>query len=113
MAVLNMYHYGKAVPAGAVNIMRESVFGNPYRIGVHGNRDQVVAKYEEYLAKRLKADEVFKEQVRGLYGKDLCCCCAPQKCHGDVLERVAAELQEEHEREQLEELQELFGPIQD
>lgn len=31
-------------------------------------------------------------QVRALHGRDLCSCCAPAACHGDVLRRAAVYL---------------------
>ena len=30
------------------------------------------------------------DAVRQLHGRDLCCCCAPAACHGDVLVAAAA-----------------------
>ena len=37
------------VPEGAVYVGRPSKWGNPFVIGKHGTRDQVVAKYRAYL----------------------------------------------------------------
>lgn len=94
MTVLNKYHHGGQVPPGAVNIMRGTPFGNPFIIGRDGDRVQVIAKFRVHLMFRLNDDVAFRAQVRALHGKDLCCCCAPQACHGDVLERAAAWLHE-------------------
>lgn len=88
--VLNKYHHGNRVPAGAVNIMRGTPFGNRFVIGQDGTREEVIAKYRHWLWKQLKVDPVLRRQIRELHGKDLCCCCAPLPCHGDVLERAAA-----------------------
>jgi Domain of unknown function (DUF4326) len=62
-----------------------SIWGNPFKIGRDGTREEVVAKFEAYiLAKpRLLA------QLHKLKGKRLCCWCAPKPCHGDVLARLA------------------------
>ena len=111
MAVINMYHHCGRVPFGSVNIMRGSEFGNPYRIGLHGGRAAVIEKYEAYLIKRVAADPEFAEKVRNLVGQDLCCCCKPEACHGDVLERVANELQEAYDAREVAELEVLFGPV--
>lgn len=92
MPVVNKYHYGNSVPAGAVNIMRGTAFGNPFVIGTAATRDEVLASYERWLYERLHADPVFCRQVVALRGKTLCCCCAPRPCHGNILERVAEEL---------------------
>lgn len=111
MPVINMYHHSRTVPAGSINIMRGSEYGNPYKIGVHGNREMVVKKHREYLDKRVAADPLFAEKIRLLHGETLCCCCAPQMCHGDTLLEKAAELQAIHEQAQLEELEEIFGEM--
>lgn len=89
MPVINKYHHGGIVPPGAVNIMRGSPFGNPFVIGVHGTRDEVISKYRAWLWDKVCKNDGFASRVRSLHGKDLCCCCAPAACHGDVLERAA------------------------
>lgn len=93
MAVLNMYHHGKRVPDGAVNIMRGTIFGNPFIMGKHGDRDAVVAQYRVWLHERIQKEPAFAAEVKALHGRDLCCCCAPKSCHGHVLEKAAAYLQ--------------------
>ena len=71
---------------GDVYIGRPSKWGNPYRIGRDGTRDEVIAKYENSI----KNDAAFVAQVRReLKGKRLACYCAPKRCHGDVLARLA------------------------
>lgn len=92
MAVLNKYHHGGKVPAGAVDIMRGTEFGNPFIIGPHGDRAEVVERYRQHLWFRLKTEPALKGKVRQLHGRDLCCCCAPAACHGDILARAAAYL---------------------
>jgi hypothetical protein len=85
MAVLNKYHYGNVVPTGAINIMRGTEFGNPFVIGQDGDRAAVIALYRRWLFDRIRADQEFADKVRALRGKDVCCCCAPAVCHGDIL----------------------------
>ena len=94
MPVINKYHHGGQVPAGAINIMRGSSFGNPFVIGQDGTREEVIEKFRVWLWDKLKKDPVFADQVRGLHGRDLCCVCAPQACHGDVLMAAAKWLAE-------------------
>ena len=94
MAVLNKYHHGNRVPDGAVSIMRGSPFGNPFRVGDDGNREEVVEMYRQWLWPKIKSDAVFRNKVRDLHGRDLCCCCAPAACHGFVLEKAAKWLAE-------------------
>lgn len=68
-----------------VYIGRYSKWGNPFRIGSDGTREEVIRRYERYLAQQpqLLAD------LPELRGKTLGCWCAPQACHGDVLLRLA------------------------
>jgi len=69
-------------PDDCVYIGRGSVYGNPYIIGVHGNRTEVINKYIEYI----EANVVFKNRIISeLKGKNLACFCKPKACHGDYL----------------------------
>jgi hypothetical protein len=89
MAVLNKYHHGGRVPDGAINIMRGTEWGNPFPVGQF-TREDSIALYRELLWRRLRLEPGLAEKVRALHGRDLCCCCAPKACHGDVLARAAA-----------------------
>jgi hypothetical protein len=82
--VLNKYRDG--IPKGAVYIGRPSKWGNPFAIGKDGDRDEVIAKYRQWLLARPDMMEAAK---RELFGKDLVCFCAPKGCHGDVLLEMA------------------------
>ena len=79
-----------------VYIGRPSKWGNPFthiddrRTAakyIVSNRDEAVAKYEEYILKgegqHLLAD------LHELRGKTLGCWCHPKSCHGDVLLKLA------------------------
>lgn len=68
-----------------VYIGRPSKWGNPFREGRDGNRQEVIAKYRNWLYKQPKLLEAAK---RELTGKILGCWCAPKACHGDVLAKV-------------------------
>ena len=69
-----------------VYIGRPSVWGNPFVIGRDGDRDEVVAKYREWLL----GQPVLVAAARAdLKGKTLGCWCKPAACHGDVLLEVA------------------------
>jgi Domain of unknown function (DUF4326) len=81
--VFNKHRAG--VPAGAIYIGRGSRWGNPFRIGVHGDRDTVIAKYERWLADQHDLLRALDE----LRSRDLLCFCSPQRCHGDLLMRLA------------------------
>lgn len=73
------------LPPHCVLIDRTTVFGNPFRIGQHGNRDQVIARFERYFERRIKHDVKFRKAVKKLEGMTLLCWCYPLKCHGDIL----------------------------
>jgi len=68
-----------------VYIGRPSKWGNPFEIGRDGTREQVIAKYEKWLAEQPHLLAALGE----LRGKVLGCWCAPLACHGEVLARIA------------------------
>lgn len=63
-----------------VYIGRPSKWGNPYKIGADGTREEVIAKYREYLLDSELAAELYQ-----LKDKVLGCWCKPEHCHGDVI----------------------------
>ena len=70
-----------------IDISRTSKWGNPFLIGIDGDREEVITKYARYIRQRpdLLAD------LPSLRGKRLGCWCAPKPCHGDVLANLANE----------------------
>ena len=68
-----------------VYIGRPSKWGNPFTIGVHGTRKEVIAKYERYLKDSPELIKALPE----LKGKVLGCWCYPKPCHGDLLVLLA------------------------
>ena len=68
-----------------VYIGRPSKWGNPFVIGKHGTRDEVIQKYREWLMSQLE----LLAEVKTLKGKVLGCYCAPAACHGDFLAELA------------------------
>lgn len=81
--VLNRHRDG--VPPGAVFIGRPSKWGNPFVIGQHGNREDVVGRYAEWVCEQPHLLAALPE----IRGRDLVCFCAPALCHGDVLLELA------------------------
>jgi len=63
-----------------------SPFRNPYEIGKHGTRTEVIQKFRAYLYARPALLEQVRRELRG---KVLGCWCAPLACHGDVLAEIA------------------------
>lgn len=80
-----------------VRIDRATRWGNPFRIGVDGDREEVIRKFFDWV---LTSDEPKAEWIRDnvhtLHGKTLGCWCAPQACHGDVLVLLSGECSQCH-----------------
>lgn len=71
---------------------RPSMFGNPFIIDVHGNREEVLEKFAPYFYERLASDDNFKKRVLALRGRVLGCYCKPPEgfngrllCHGQII----------------------------
>ena len=84
--VHNKYH--QTAGPDAIYIGRGSLYGNPFVIGKDGNRDEVCDKYEQYL---LNNPPLLQAVKTNLKGRDVVCFCAPKRCHGDTLVRLANE----------------------
>lgn len=83
--------HANTAPADAVYIGRGSKWGNPFVIGKDGNREEVIAKYKQYILANAK----LLADLHEIKDKDLVCFCAPQPCHGDVLIFLANNTQRE------------------
>jgi len=72
-------------------ISRPTLLGNPFIIGIHGTRHEVIEKYRLWLDEQIAAkNEIYEELARllSIARQDdltLLCHCAPLKCHGDVI----------------------------
>ncbi len=82
--VLNKNKGGTSL--GAVYIGRPSPWGNPFHIGQHGTREDVISMFEDYIYAR---PDMMEQARKQLAGKDLVCYCAPLACHGDILLKIA------------------------
>ena len=69
-----------------VFIGRPSKWGNPWKVGYDGTREEVIKRYEHYIL-----DSELIHDVPELRGKVLGCYCSPKPCHGDILVRLANE----------------------
>jgi len=73
-------------------IGRGSVFGNPFRIGKDGNREEVIKKYEQWVRKsNIIMSEIYYLPEDAILG----CFCKPQACHGDIIIKLWKELHDE------------------
>jgi hypothetical protein len=68
-----------------------SIFSNPFKIGVDGNREEVIRCYRRWLEGKqfhgFRQDKrvAILRELPTLRGKVLGCWCFPDPCHGDVL----------------------------
>ena len=76
-----VYNIWNAPPL-AIYIGRGSEWGNPFVIGVDGDRDEVIYRFTEYMLENLSKNSKWLEPLKD---KDLMCYCAPLACHGDVI----------------------------
>jgi hypothetical protein len=78
-----------------IYIGRPSIFGNPFKIGQDGNREEVIEKYRQWISGSAFQDiEPIRRKsivncIRFLKGRILGCWCKPRACHGDVLAEMA------------------------
>jgi predicted NAD-dependent protein-ADP-ribosyltransferase YbiA (DUF1768 family) len=63
----------------------ESIWKNPYIIGVHGDREFCIEKYKLYLNTRPD----LLRRLGDLKNKTLGCWCVPEKCHGEILIKLS------------------------
>ena len=68
-----------------VYIGRPTKWRNPFIIGRDGNREQVLARYREWLLSQPDLVEQAKTQLKG---KVLGCWCDPLACHGHILAEI-------------------------
>lgn len=82
--------YANDIPHNAVYIGRPSIWGNPFVIGKDGDRDEVIAKYKQWISNQPQLINRAKQELRG---KSLICYCSPKPCHGDILLDIANQSQ--------------------
>lgn len=69
-----------------IYIGRPGPFGNPYRVGVHGTRAEVIAKHRALLERKIARNPAYVAKIVWLMeGKRLGCpgCKTGTPCHGD------------------------------
>lgn len=80
---------GALLERGIVRVDRKTPWGNPFVVGRHGTRAQVIARYRRHLWQRIRAREIDLAELAALDGRDLACWCHPKPCHAAVLARAA------------------------
>lgn len=71
----------KEMPLYDVYIGRGGRWGNPFKIGVDGTREEVIEKYKVWIL----SQPPLLNEISQLRGKVLGCWCKPKACHGDVI----------------------------
>lgn len=87
--VLSRSEFPGRIPPWTRYVGRGTPFGNEYRIGVDGTRDEVV---DRYIAEKSQDPEFIALVKRELQGKHILCHCAPKRCHGGWLMCVANDI---------------------
>jgi Domain of unknown function (DUF4326) len=77
-------YVGRAMHRGGWHL-EGSPLASPYRPGPDGTRDEVVAKYREYLLGRPDLLALLPD----LRGRRLGCWCVPERCHAEVVAELA------------------------
>lgn len=67
--------------------LHDSPLRNIFHIGVHGNRAEVIAKFEADARERLM--DIIRELPEDAI---LACWCSPEPCHGDVIIKLWKEI---------------------
>jgi len=79
---------------------KRSPLGNPFHIGIHGTREEVIEKYEVWLREELKKNSEVKAAILELVNRvkkgehiRLGCWCHPLPCHAEVIKKIILEYQ--------------------
>jgi hypothetical protein len=80
---------GWRLPENAVIVSRPTKWGNPFRIGVHGTREECVQQFGKWITGDDRTARSLRHALDELRGKDLACWCPPGPCHGDILIEMA------------------------
>ena len=61
---------------------RTTPYGNPFKIGRDGTREEVLAKFRKYYYNRPALRAMAKSRLKG---KRVGCWCKPKACHLDII----------------------------
>lgn len=83
-AYADVVYVGRAMHRGGWHL-DGSALANPFRPGPDGSREEVVARYHEYILQRPDLLAL----LPGLRGQRLGCWCVPLPCHAEVIAELA------------------------
>lgn len=87
MQILNRKTINGPWPVGSVYVGRGTSLGNPYVIGEHGNRDEVIAQYRDWLRHKVATRDmaVLTALAKLTPDSNLVCSCSPAPCHAEII----------------------------
>jgi len=88
-----------------IRVDRKGPYGNPFRMVMESQRDEVCDKYQKHFNSRIENDSLFKRQLMSLvdtyltFGKlNLFCWCSPARCHAETIREWILSVAEERRR---------------
>jgi hypothetical protein len=69
-----------AIYIGRAGHGKDGTYGNPFSIGKHGTREEVITQFKRHL---WDTPALLRRTIE-LRGHDLVCFCKPAACHGDI-----------------------------
>ena len=82
-----------------------SIWGNPFRVGIHGNLMEVLEKYRAYV---LSSPNLISA-LPDLWGKRLGCYCVDRDGNGECHGKVLVDLVSKHVKRPRQQLLPIFG----
>jgi len=81
---------GWKMPVNTVRVVRPGRWGNPWKVGKDGTREQCVEEHRKWIEGNIWSWPTKKDIQRELCGKNVACWCPlDDPCHGDTLLRLA------------------------
>jgi len=77
-----------SIPLNAINVGRPSKYGNPFKIGIDGSREEVLIRFRRYAIERLAREPHWLDELKGEH-IIVWCWCTPLPCHADILLELA------------------------
>lgn len=85
--VVNLRREAYDVYMGRPGKGQEGPYGNPYIVGIHGERGECVDLFEQMFISDTPEGIAYRARVdKGIKPNDrLGCFCAPKRCHADIV----------------------------
>ena len=84
----SIYNIKEKYPPNTQIVDRGTIWGNPFVLGVDGDRDKVCDLFIQYAEWRLSIQPNWLDEIRG---RPLACHCSPKRCHAETLYKMANE----------------------